>query len=184
MTSKLRTVVHLVALLIPFLAEATSKSIILAILIAVTITYILSEELRLRGKQLPLITKFTLRMSRENETPRLVTAPIYLAVGVIMSLFLFPKNIAYASIAIVAVGDPMAAYFGRRFGRIHIGKKTLEGFAAGVIVSFTIALMWVPPYLALAGSVAGMLLELLGILDDNLTSPIGAGIVMSIASIL
>ncbi len=110
MTSKLRTVVHLVALLIPFLAEATSKSIILAILIAVTITYILSEELRLRGKQLPLITKFTLRMSRENETPRLVTAPIYLAVGVIMSLLLFPKNIAYASITIVAVGDPMAAY--------------------------------------------------------------------------
>ena len=182
--SKLRTVVHAVALLIPFLVDATSKPAILGILIATTIVYIFSEELRLKGKRLPLIIRFTLAMSRDDESPRLVSAPIYLALGVILSPLLFPKSIAYASITIVAVGDPVAAYVGRRFGRIRVEEKMLEGFAAGVIVSFAAALLWVPPYLALAGSVAGMLLELLEIFDDNLAIPIGAGLVMLFTSIL
>jgi dolichol kinase len=65
-----------------------------------------------------------------------------------------------------------------------VKQKTLDGFAAGLIVSFAVALVWVPPYLALIGSVAGMLLELLGTFDDNLTIPIGAGLAMLIVSIL
>jgi dolichol kinase len=133
---------------------------------------------------LPLITRFTLVMSREDESPRLVAAPIYLAVGVVLSLLVFPKSIAYASITIVAVGDPVASYVGRRFGRTHVKEKTLEGFMAGLIVSFAAASLWVPPHLALAGSVVGMLLEVLRILDDNLTIPLGAGSVMLIMSIL
>jgi dolichol kinase len=184
LTSKFRTVVHVSALLIPFFAETTSKFTIVVALIATTLVYILSEALRLRGKSIPLITRFTLVMRREDESPRLVVAPIYLAVGVVLSLLAFPKNIAYASITIVAVGDPVASYVGRKLGRIHVRQKTLEGFAGGLIVSFAAALLWVPPHLALAGSAAGMLLELLGLLDDNLTIPIGAGSAMLITSIL
>jgi len=176
--------VHASALLIPFLSEATSISTVLMVLVATTVVYILSEALRLRGKSLPFITRFTLAMSREDESPRFVIAPIYLAAGVVLSLFVFPKNIAYASITIVAVGDPVASYFGRKLGRIRVKQKTLEGFMAGLIVSFVAALLWVPPYLALTGSVVGMLLELLRIPDDNLTIPIGAASTMLIASIL
>jgi dolichol kinase len=113
-----------------------------------------------------------------------VVAPIYLAVGVVLSLLVFPTDIAYASITIVAVGDPVASYFGRKLGRIQVRQKTLEGFAAGWLVSFAAALLWVSPHLALIGSVTGMLLELLGILNDNLTIPIGAGSAMLIATIL
>jgi phytol kinase len=184
MTSRFRTAVHVSALLIPFLAEATTKSTVILALIATTVVYTVSEALRLRGMRLPLITRFTLAMSREDESRRFVTAPIYLAVGLVLSLLAFPKNIAYASITIVAVGDPVASYFGRKLGRIRVKQKTLEGFAAGLVVSFAAALLWVPPYLALTGSVAGMLLELLRIPDDNLTIPIGSGSAMLIASIL
>jgi dolichol kinase len=184
LTSKFRIVVHISTLLIPFLAEATSKSIVLVALIATTVVYSVSEALRLRRKTVPLITRFTLAMSREDESGDFVTAPIYLAAGVVLSLLAFPKNIAYASIMIVALGDPVASYFGRKLGRIHVKRKTLEGFAAGLIVSFAAALFWVPPHLALTGSLAGMLLELLRIPDDNLTIPIGAGSTMLIMSIL
>ena len=175
MANRFRTAVHVSALLIPFMVEATSKSTIVAALIATTFAYTISEALRLRGRNLPLITRFTLAMSRQDERPRLVTAPIYLAVGVVFSLLAFPKSIAYASITMVAVGDPVASYVGRRFGRILVKQKMLEGFAAGLIVSFAVALFWVPPYFALAGSLVGMLLEVLGILDDNMTIQIGAG---------
>ena len=184
LASRFRTAVHASALLIPFITEVTSESTVAVALVATTAAYILSEALRLRAKNVPLITRFTLLMSHEDETPRLVVAPIYLAVGVVLSLLAFPKNIAYASITIVAVGDPVASYVGRKLGRIHVRQKTLEGLAGGLIVSFAAALLWVPPHLALAGSAAGMLLELLGLLDDNLTIPIGAGSAMLITSIL
>ncbi len=184
LASRFRTAVHTSALLIPFIAEVTSKWTVVMALVATTVVYILSEALRLRAKNVPLITRFTLIMSREDETPHLVVAPIYLAVGVVLSLLAFPKNIAYASITIVAVGDPVASYVGRKLGRIHVRQKTLEGFAGGLIVSFAAALLWAPPHIALAGSAAGMLLELLGLLDDNLTIPIGAGSAMLITSIL
>jgi len=176
--------VHVSALLIPYLTEATSKSIVVTALITVTALYLVSEALRVKGERLPLITEFTLRMSREDERTHFIAVPVYLAAGVILSLLLFPKSIAYASITIVAAGDPVASYFGQRFGRTRIGRKTLEGFAAGLIVSFAGALLWVYPNLALVGSAAGMLLELLGISDDNLSMPIGAGLAMVIASFL
>ena len=184
LTSKLRSVVHLSAILIPFLVEATSKPAVVVALVVTTAAYILSEAVRLRAKSVPFITRFTLAMSREDESPRLVVAPVYLAVGVVLSLLAFPKNIAYASITIVAVGDPVASYVGRKLGRIHVRQKTLEGFIAGLIASFAAALFWVPPHLALAGSVTGMLLELLGVLDDNLAIPIGAGSAMLVTTIL
>jgi dolichol kinase len=182
--SKYKTAVHASALLIPYLTEATSKSTVLTALIAVTALYLVSEAYRLKGERLPLITEFTLRMSREDEKTHFVAGPVYLAAGVILSLLLFPKSSAYASVTIVAVGDPVASYFGQRFGRTHVGRKTLEGFAAGLIVSFAGALLWVDPNLALIGSVAGMLLELLGIPDANLAMPIGADSAMVIACII
>jgi dolichol kinase len=184
LTSKLRSVVHLSAILIPFLVEATSKPAVVVALVVTTAAYILSEVLRLRAKSVPLITRFTLAMSREDESPRLVVGPIYLAVGVLLSLLVFPNNIAYASITIVAVGDPVASYVGRKLGRTHVGKKTLEGFTAGLIVSSAAAALWVPPHLALAGSATGMLLELLEVIDDNLAIPIGAGSAMLVTTIL
>jgi len=182
--NKSRMTVHACALLVPLLVESTSKSLVLIALVAATLLYVLSEILRLKGKELPLITRFTLRLSRDDERTHFVVAPVSLSAGVILSLLLFPENIAYASIATAAVGDLVAAYVGQRFGRTRVGRRTLEGFAAGLVASFLVASLWVSPSLAIVGSATGMLFELAGILDDNLTIPIGAGSAMFIASTL
>ena len=175
---------HALGALVPVLAEATSKPLVMISLAIVTGLYVMSEVLRLKGKPLPLITAFTLMMGRRDETEHFVTRPAYFALGIIASLLLFPTDIAYASITVVAVGDPAASYIGGSFGHTHIGSKTLEGFAAGMAASFAAASLWVSPGLALVGSGAGMLLELIGRVDDNLTMPIGAGAMMTLASIL
>ena len=184
MKNKARMTVHACALLVPLLVESTSKSLVLIALVAATLLYVLSEILRLKGKELPLITRFTLRLSLDDERTHFVVAPVSLSAGVILSLLLFPENIAYASIATAAVGDLVAAYVGERFGRTRVGRRTLEGFAAGLVASFLAASLWVSPSLAIVGSATGMLFELIGILDDNLTIPIGAGSAMFIASTL
>lgn len=173
---------HASSILVPVLAELISKPVILAGLGAVTVAYVAQESLRLRGNRVPFISQFTLKMSREDERGHFITAPVLLAIGVILSLILFPKNIAYSSIAIVAIGDPVAAYVGKRFGHRHVRDKTWEGFAAGTLTAFTPTLLLVSPFVGAIGSIAGMLLELSGFLQDNLTIPLGSGIAMILAS--
>lgn len=177
-----RMLVHAGALLVPLLAEATSRNVALEALTALTTLYILSELIRLRGGIVPLITGFTLRMSRPSERPDFISQPVYLVVGVTLALILFPKDVAYASIAMVAVGDPIAAFVGVRIGRLHVGRKTLEGFAAGLIASALMASLLIQPLVAIVGSTVAMLLELSGVFEDNISMPVGAGVAMLLAS--
>jgi dolichol kinase len=123
-------------------------------------------------------------MSRPTETRSFIASPAYLAMGIILALLLFPTKIAYASIIIVAIGDPVAAYIGGKFGRTHVGpNKTLEGLLAGLAVSLVPASILVHPVAAFAGAVGAMLMELLDVPDDNLTMPIAAGALMFLVSL-
>ena len=176
-----RMLVHASSLLVPVLAETISKGTVVAALAGVTAVYIVSESVRIKGGKIPLITSFTLRMSHQREDTQFIAEPAYLAVGIMLALTVFPKGIAYASICIVAVGDPVAAYVGR-IGRVHIGKKTLEGFVAGLIGSLLVASYFIAPPVGAVGATIAMLLELSGIFEDNLTMPLGAGVAMILAS--
>lgn len=173
-----RPLVHLSAILVPVLIEATSKTLTLAALCLVTVGYVAEELLRIRGHRVPLLSTFTLRMGRPNERDQFIARPVFLALGVIMVLLLFPRYVAYAAIVIVAVGDPVAGYVGARFGRRHVGRRSWEGFAAGTFAAFVPTLFLVPPLVGAVGAIAGMMLELIGIVDDNLTIPLGSGAVM------
>jgi len=179
-----RPLVHLSSILVPVLVELTSKPLVLAALCVVTAGYVAEELLRLRGMPASIISRFTLRMSRQDERSHFITAPVFLAVGIILTLILLPRNIAYASIAIVAIGDPVAAYVGGEHGQRHVGSKTWEGFAAGTFAAFLPTILLVPPIIGAIGSLAGMLLELFERIDDNLTIPIGAGAAMFLVSVL
>jgi dolichol kinase len=102
---------------------------------------------------------------------------------VVLALLLFPSKIAYASIAIVAIGDPVAAYVGTKLGRTHVRRtKTMEGWAAGLIASFLLTSLIVGPIPAFVGSIGGMVMELVDIPDDNLTMPLTAGALMLLAA--
>ncbi len=184
MATSYRACIHACSILIPVLVETTSRLLTIAALCVVTAAYVAGELQRLRGRCVPLLSKFTLKMSRSNERNHFITSPVFLAVGIILVLLIFPRSIAYASIAIVAVGDPLAAYVGGRFGRRHVGRKSLEGFAIGTFAAFALTLFLVPPSIGAIGSMAGMILELAGVLDDNLTIPLGSGTAMYLATAL
>ena len=181
----MRKAVHLLALVVPVLSELTSKSLVLVALSAVTIAYILAEVLRLKGRPLPIITPFTLKLSRPEERSTFIVRPAYLAIGIILALIIYPTTIAYASIVIGALGDTFAAFAGRKFGHRQLSKrKTVEGFAAGFAASFLAAALLVSPLIALIGAVGAMLMELLDLPDDNLTMPLAAGALMTLVSLV
>jgi phytol kinase len=184
LTENARKVVHFLALLVPLLSELTSKSVILASLILTTIIYSFEEVLRLKGHRLPILTSLTLRLSRPQERTSFIIRPAYLAIGIILALILYPSKIAYASICIGVIGDPVAAIVGERFGhRRIVRRKTVEGFAAGLTAAFLLASFLVSPFIGLIGATGGMLAELLDVPDDNLTMPIVAGALMMLATI-
>jgi phytol kinase len=184
LTANCRAIVHALSLIVPIFAQVTCKRLTVATLCIVVIVYVAEEMLRLRGRYLPLLSEFTLKMSRSNEKEHFITPPVLLAIGIMFVLLLFPRSIAYSSIAIVAVGDPTAAYVGGRFGRRHVGSKSLEGFTFGTFAAFVLTLFLVPPGIGLIGSTAGMVLELTGVLDDNLTIPLGSAGAMYFATAL
>ena len=114
-------------------------------------------------------------------------AVIFAVVGALLTLQLFPRDIALASLAILAFADPLSHLVGRILGRTkHFldNKKNIEGHIAGALASALVAMFFVSPLLAFAGSLVAMLFESMIIeiqkikLDDNLIIPLAAGTTM------
>ena len=114
---------------------------------------------------------------------------IFFFIGVLLSLQLFPRNIALASIMILTLGDSLSHIFGAQFGQLRNifngdGKKLLEGTLVGAMAGFLGAWLFVPVPEAFFGSFIAMIAEVVKIdfnentLDDNLIVPLVAGTVM------
>lgn len=113
----------------------------------------------------------------------------YFLLGSLLLLLFFPDNIAAACIMIIAFGDSVTNIVGRYFGRRKIWynpRKHWEGTIAGIFFATMGASLFVPLIPAFWASVAAMLIETVDIrfgafeLDDNITIPLVAGIVLTL----
>jgi dolichol kinase len=109
----------------------------------------------------------------------------YFIFSTILTILLFPKPIAIASILILIVSDTAAALVGKGIGKVRIFGKTLEGSLAFLVTSLVI--VWIYPRLdRFSGSLAALgaaLIEILPIrLNDNLSIPLVAGAIMFFAA--
>jgi len=109
----------------------------------------------------------------------------YLA-GVLVVVTLFDKDIALASIMILALGDSISRLVGP-FGRIRHpfnNAKFIEGVIAGMIAASLGSMLFVKPYEAIAASFFAMLIEGIDLkvsrfkVDDNITIPIISAVVI------
>ncbi|PIZ71232.1 hypothetical protein COY07_05300 [Candidatus Peregrinibacteria bacterium CG_4_10_14_0_2_um_filter_43_11] len=115
---------------------------------------------------------------------------LFFTIGAFLSLILFDKSIAYASILMLSAGDAISNLTGRHFGRIKTRlnpKKYIEGTILGILFSIPIAYYFVSNIIAasVASSIA-MFLEIPNIrlfgfeIDDNLIIPLAAGFTLSL----
>ncbi|MCU0640093.1 MAG: SEC59/DGK1/VTE5 family protein [Candidatus Krumholzibacteria bacterium] len=116
---------------------------------------------------------------REKKGP---TTSLYYAFSLLLCAILYPKEAVLGAIVCIALGDPAAMIVGKRFGRIRLGKKSIEGSLAGFLVCvpaiFLVTQSW---HVAVLGSLAGSLIEFIPLpVDDNLTVPLFSGAVMAI----
>lgn len=117
----------------------------------------------------------------------------WVTVSFTLLILLFPFAVAVVSFALFMFGDAAAALFGRRFGRtpwLRVG-ATLEGSAAFLVAGLAISGMLISgllpgpefpiPLIAVIGAtLAATLIEAAPLpLNDNLSAPMGAALVMT-----
>jgi len=113
-------------------------------------------------------------------------------IGALLVVILFEKNIAIASIMILALGDSFSRLIGP-FGRIKHpfnNTKFLEGVIAGAIAGSLGAMLFIRPLEAIIASIFAMLLEGIDLkifkfkIDDNITIPLIAGTIIWLIRLL
>jgi len=125
-------------------------------------------------------------MMREKEKDHFTGSLFYL-LGCTFVVWFFSAPVAISAILFLIIGDFMAALVGISFGRIKIGRKSLEGSVACFISCFVIAfaLFWnvsLGEQLAFWGALAATLTELLNPswVDDNLSIPCMSGLAIQL----
>lgn len=179
-----RELIHVGGILVPFICMYFLNTYVVASILLVVSLYSASELLRLFGTNLPFISTITLKAAARSELHEFATAPIYYALGIVLSLLLFPQPASYASIAVLAFGDSFAALFGRK----HRGTvfpfnkgKSVEASLFGWFFALLGSCLFVDPVRALIGASAGLLAECLPLpVDDNLAIPLTSGLALTL----
>jgi dolichol kinase len=127
---------------------------------------------------------------REGERHSLAASTAMMA-GVTLIIIFFPKPVVLLALLFLAVGDPIASYFGIRFGKDKlIGNKSLQGSVAAFVACFILAflffsytdLMSERRFIAcLLAGLIGAVSELvpIGKLDDNFVFPVLAAFLLN-----
>ena len=182
----IREAIHVGGFFVAFAAICFGIYIIAFLLFLTTLVYAASELARIERKDIPLISSITLKAATSSERDEFAGAPILFALGIGLSLLLFPTPLNYASIAIVSLGDSAASIFGKLLGKTPIPfnkGKSLEGSIAGFFFAFFGALVFISPPQALVGATVGMFLECLPLpLNDNLSTPLASGALLTLLS--
>lgn len=165
------------------------KEIIAILIIIGLILPYLSKKIRI-----PIIYGLLQKYERKQDIERFPgKGMLFYFIGVYIVLFLFPREIAMASIMVLALGDSVSHLYGLHLGKIkHPLSKTkfLEGTIAGFIAGFLGALVFLPWYEALIASLAAMIIEAIEIkigteqVDDNLIVPFVAGAVVWVVRLI
>jgi len=179
----LRETIHVGSFLLSFICIYLLGNIMVASLILlVTVLYALSEVARVRGINIPIFSAITWNAANKTELYEFAAAPIHFAMGIAISLLIFPAPIRYVAITTLTLGDGCAHIFGMKLGRTPIPfnkGKNLEGTLFGFLFAFLGAMIFVDPTRALIAAAVGMLVEALPLpLNDNLTIPLASGLAL------
>ena len=177
-----RKIVHLATLVLPVGYALTSEETVLIFLVPFFLCFLSVDLLRHFHSGLASLFRkyFFGRVLREEERPTFMGSTYFLF-STILTILLFPKSIAIASLLILILADTAAALIGKGIGKVPIYGKTLEGSMAFFLTSLLIVLIY-PSLNRFSGSVAALgatLIEILPIkVNDNLSIPLVAGAIM------
>jgi HAD superfamily phosphoserine phosphatase-like hydrolase len=180
----LREMIHISGFFVPLVCMYfLDRYLAVLLILLVTLFYTASEFARMEGTYFPPFSMITWKTAITSESYEFATAPIFFALGIMLSLILFPVPVNYASIAIFTLGDGFATLFGKKFGKtvfpFNKGKR-MEGSFFGFLFAFLGASFFLAdPRKAMVGAAVGMLVESLpSPISDNITIPLASGLAL------
>jgi HAD superfamily phosphoserine phosphatase-like hydrolase len=178
----LREMIHASGFFVPVLAGLIGIYAVALLICVVMALYFISELSRMSRRNLPIISAITRHAASQAELYDFAMAPLYFAIGILITLVLFPAPVNSAAIAIFALGDSTASLFGGLISKkpLPFNKgKTLEGSIAGFFFAFLAGSVFVSPVLALIGAAVAMMIESLPLpVNDNVLIPLCTGLAL------
>jgi dolichol kinase/phosphoserine phosphatase len=178
----IRETIHASGFFIPIIAGFIGIYPMALIICVVSILYFLSELSRMNRKNMPIISAITRNAASPTERYEFAAAPLYFAMGIFLTLLLFPAPVNGAAIAIFTLGDSTASLFGGLISKkpLPFNKgKTVEGSLIGFFFAFMAGIFFVSPALALIGAAVAMAIESLPLpVNDNILIPLGTGLTL------
>lgn len=174
-----RKSIHLCSALVPvFLAFAYWPVIFL--LCAVVIGYSVSEVVRLKGINVPVISKITAIAARKRDENKFVLGPVTLVIGILFAALLWKPDAAKIGIFALAFGDGTASLVGKLIGRVHIpgshGKTAAGSLACFFAVFVSSFCVGQNALVSLILAFSAMIIEVVPMTDfDNIVIPIAVG---------
>lgn len=182
-----RKSIHIASVAIPVSLYLLPESVSRPGLLAFTVIVLAVDVIRLHSPQVRTLFYFIFgKILRDHERFNLLGST-YLLIAALLCMYSFTKPIAVVAIAFVVIGDAVAALVGRRWGRVRLLDKSLEGSLACLTACILIARIYpgdeITWPMTLMGAFVATLFELLPIpLDDNLRMSLSAGFAMTVAS--
>lgn len=177
-----REIIHASGFFVPVLAGLVGVPLVAIMICMVSVFYALSEIFRMSRKSLPLISVVTRNAASPAELYEFAAAPLYFATGILLTLLLFPPPINSASIAIFALGDSSASFFGGLIPTksLPFNKgKTLGGSLFGFFFAFLAGVFFVTPLMALIAAAVAMTVESLPLpINDNILIPLSTSLAL------
>lgn len=148
---------------------------LIGVLAAVLVILLSGDLVRLRVPDLNAAFFSLFRpLASPREADRVASSTWYV-LGVLLAYALFPWDVAVAAILVLALADPAASTLGRLAGGRRVGKGTVQGSLAFLLVAAAVLLPVAGPAFALAVAAGVTLVEVFPwAVDDNLTIPLSA----------
>jgi dolichol kinase/3-deoxy-D-manno-octulosonate 8-phosphate phosphatase KdsC-like HAD superfamily phosphatase len=180
----LREIIHASGVFVPVLCSFISVLAVALMICTVMALYVISELLRMSGKNLPLISTVTHHAASQTELYEFTASPLYFAVGILLTLLLFQAPISSAAIAIFALGDSTASIFGKLIPKKPLPfnkSKTLAGSLFGFLFAFLAGSFFLPPVRALIGAAVAIVIESVPLpINDNVLIPLCTGAALTL----
>ena len=140
------------------------------------VVYTISEILRSKNINIPLISKITEIAARKRDENHFVFGPVTLVCGILLAALLLPLDCARIGIFALAFGDGLASLMGKLFGKITIpgahGKTAAGSLTCFLAVFISTFCCCGNCFTALLVSLCAMFIEILPLSDfDNLIIP-------------
>lgn len=180
-----RKSIHICSSFVPFFLKLAYWPVMGLLLLSV-ILYTISEILRSKNVEIPLVSKVTEIAARKRDENRFVLGPVTLVCGILLAAFFLPLEYARVGIFALSFGDGLASLSGKLFGKIPIPGAHGKTVAGSLTCFFAVFIStWCCSkncFVSLIVATCAMFIEVLPLADfDNLIIPISIGVIYSVS---